>query len=154
MNRSKRCFKCNHVATFDQDPPLACPQCGAIYSKVEQAAQNTPAVPRPASGPVRRHEWPKLTEAPFIDQLRNQSNYPTFRSLVQFLYWFGIVVGVLVAVGAAISLFKGHIVPGLISIASAIAIAFFAKVGKEISLMMCDLSDAAVRIAASADERD
>ena len=41
---SKRCLKCNHVATFEAAPPLACPQCGAVYSKVEEALRNGPPV--------------------------------------------------------------------------------------------------------------
>lgn len=152
MNKTKHCFKCHHVATFEGAQPMACPECGAIYSKVEQAAQEGLTMHQPSrkTSPVRRPQTIVQGDVLFINQLRGESNYPNFRIVVKFWYWFGLVIGVLLAIGGAFTLFRGDVTPGLIGIAVAIAIVFFSKVAKEISLMVADLSDAAVRLAAQA----
>ena len=37
---TKQCLKCNHIVHFEGGPPMACPQCGAVYSKVEETLRN------------------------------------------------------------------------------------------------------------------
>ena len=47
----RKCLKCGHVNTAADGGYLeACPQCGAIYNKVERAAQTrADAIPRRAA---------------------------------------------------------------------------------------------------------
>lgn len=81
---SKRCLKCDHVATFEGTPPLACPQCGAVYSKVEEALRNGPPVRRrqEESPPPSRISNTALDMHAFAEQLRDESLYPAWRKIV------------------------------------------------------------------------
>lgn len=154
----KTCLKCghsNHAASGD--PLEACPKCGAIYSRVEAAwgAQPT-ASAHPSAAPASR---PVPTVAPvpvesveeFAIGLRMESLYPTFRSLVQLVYWLFVVLAVACFAGALVGawtgdgaarvgVFFGGVLMGLLWL-------IVAKVTREMSLMLADLADAAVRIA-------
>ena len=171
----RNCLKCghaNHEASGDELE--ACPSCGAIYSRVEAAWGARPMVsraPRPtgpaageaAAGAGASSPAPSPTSAArgagaaevsvevFAERLRLESLYPTFRSLVQLVYWLfvvlavvcfaGALVGAWNGVGAArVGTFFGGVVVGLLFL-------IVAKVSREMSLMLADLADAAVRIA-------
>ncbi|MDZ4282798.1 MAG: hypothetical protein U1C04_18790 [Hydrogenophaga sp.] len=152
---SKKCLKCGHAASFNGDAPLACPSCGAVYAKVEQAAQTAsvrPAAPRPAWPPSTRAMPGPKDHHDFARELRATSLYPTWRELVKWitrLWYAGAVIGFLAtAIGSSMAF-----APTLIAFGVALAIVIIARAGKELSLMLTDLSDAAVRLSAFADEQ-
>lgn len=156
MNRT--CLKCGRLnPSANGDALEACPGCGAIYSRVEAAwgARHAGAVP--AAAPSAARPAPPVAHEPaesvqeFAIGLRLESLYPTFRSLVQLVYWLfvmlavvcfaGALVGAWNGVGAArAATFFGGIVMGLVFLIAA-------RVTREMSLMLADLADAAVRIA-------
>lgn len=148
---SKRCLKCDHVATFEGTPPLAGPQCGAVYSKVEEALRNGPPVRRrqEESPPPSRISNTALDMHAFAEQLRDESLYPAWRKIVGLvtIVWYLVAV---VAFIIGILSTNGSFVGVLAGAGAAAFIALFARVGKELSLMVADLSDAAVYMAARA----
>lgn len=88
----------------------------------------------------------------FARKLRAATLYPTFRQLVGVYYGLGLVLTALCLLGGFITLFTtsgatriGGFLGGLFF---ALLWAVIAKVSKEMSLMLADLSDAAVLIAA------
>lgn len=153
---NKTCLKCGHSnPSASGDPLEACPGCGAIYSRVEAAWQSRPngASAGAAAPAALPQAWVEPAESvgEFAIGLRVESLYPTFRSLVQVVYWvwvllavvcFGVaLVGAWNGVGAArAGTFFGGVAMGLL-------ILIIAKVTREMSLMLADLADAAVRIA-------
>lgn len=155
MTQSKQCLKCGHSAQYDTDQPISCPSCGAIYSKVEQSLREGPA-PRPR--PVARLT-PTLSRSDepdhhaFAAQLRQESLYPTFRTVVKIAYWLGVLAAVLVAIGGIVTSFSAGASALIGGIAIGALIFVFAKVGKEMSLMLADLSDATIRSAAKTEAR-
>ena len=96
----------------------------------------------PAGGDVRA----------FVATMRAESLYPTWRTMVSLMTWLGYLAAVvtLVVTGATA---KGSGFQVLIGAGAAAAIAIFATLGKEFWLMMADLSDAAVRMAAVQERR-
>lgn len=154
----KTCLKCGH--SNDQasgDPLEACPKCGAIYSRVEaawgrQATASTQPSASPASTPV-----PAAAPAPaesveeFAIGLRLDSLYPTFRSLVQLVYWLFVVLAVVFFVGGLVGAWTGEGAArvGMFFAGAVFGLLFLivARVTREMSLMLADLADAAVRIA-------
>jgi len=159
---NKTCLKCGHPnPTASGDPLEACPSCGAIYSRVEAAwgvrpnganagaAATTPAHAAPAAPVAPPAEADTVGE--FAVWMRLESLYPTFRSLVQLVYWLFVVLAVVCFAGALVGAwngagasrvgtFFGGLVLGLLFL-------IVAKVSREMSLMLADLADAAVRIA-------
>lgn len=161
--RIKQCLKCNHSAAYEGAQPEACPACGAIYSKVEEALQNGTATrPRPQPSAPEINYFKAAPTAPgstgpdvhaFAEQMRAESLYPAWRKIVGFFTLFGYLVAALVLVGALIS-GKGSLLAMLAGAGTAAVIALFAKVGKELSLMLADLSDATVHLAAKSQDRE
>ncbi len=171
MSNPRSCKKCGHLHLQATHGELeACPECGAIYSRVEaaikegKAAAFTPQAPKPKPIPVAQPEPPPqaaapaapapikpfepvIAQRPYIEELREQSNYPTFRSFVGFCTGFGYLIAGLVAVAALLSLPTNNSSAGGIGIALAILIFILTKFGKEAALMLADLSDAAAIIA-------
>ena len=101
----RKCLKCGHINSASTGDALeACPQCGAIYSRVEAALaaraaagpNSVPARPMPPSQPpaqptARRPQSrteKELDVADFAETMRSASLYPTFRSLIKVFYWF------------------------------------------------------------------
>lgn len=156
---NKTCLKCGHPnPNASGDPLEACPSCGAIYSRVEAAwgvrpngasAGAAAAAPVPPVAPAPAAEVAPVGE--FAVWMRLESLYPTFRSLVQLVYWLFVVLAVVCFAGALVGAwngvgaaragtFFGGVVVGLLFL-------IVAKVSREMSLMLADLADAAVRIA-------
>ena len=161
---TKQCLKCNHIASFDGAPPLACPQCGAIYSKVEEALRaNAPLRPPRSSHPssgfahtepprsLRSANATPATEEPdvhaFARRMRGESLYPAWRKIVGLVTILWYVVAVVALIIGIVST-KGSFVGVLAGAGTAAFIALFARIGKELSLMVADLSDASVYMAA------
>ncbi|WP_287365160.1 hypothetical protein [Thauera sp.] len=148
----KTCLKCGHAnESATGDPAEACPSCGAIYSRVEAAWS---ATPRPATANNVRTFSPErdeLVEA-FAERLRGESLYPVFRSLVGVIYVVWMVLAALAVLAGVVAAWKssGAAAFGslLLGVFLGVFFAVIAKVTREVSLMLADLSDAAVHIAA------
>lgn len=165
MNQ-KKCLKCGHVASYEGPQPDACPGCGAIYRKVEEvaaAAQNghTPKTTRNSgfspsvlpTRPTQKARSPQDDLEWFVSEMRSNSLYPTWRELVKWATWFGYAMAIIVLIGAAIGFKNGQIGAAAVGVGVALLIAVVARVSRELSLMMADLADAAVRQAASSGTR-
>lgn len=153
MISRKQCLKCGHNAQFEEEPPLACPQCGAVYAKVEQALREGQA---PRAQPVVRQTIARppandVDHHAFAELLREESIYPTFRTVVKIAYWVGVLAAVAIAVGGVMASFSTGAAALIGGIAVGALVFVFAKVAKEMSLMLADLSDATVRTAAQAE---
>lgn len=83
--------------------------------------------------------------------MREQSLYPAWRKIVGFFTLLGYIVAALTLVGGVVAA-KGSPMAAIVGVVSAAVIALLAKVGKELSLMLADLSDATVRLAASRED--
>ena len=177
MQNPRSCKKCGHLNLQATHAELeACPECDAIYTRVEAAIKEgktviptpkavqppppvTPvpaAVKTPQAIPTAPTTPPPIPAAPvqrtpvtrpYIEELREQSNYPTFRSFVGFCTGFGYIIAAIVAIGALMALTTRSAGAGGIGIALAIFIFILTKFGKEAALMLADLSDAATVIA-------
>ena len=88
-----------------------------------------------------------MSSSSYVEELRSKSIYPTFRSFVGILYWLGVAIALLVLIfGVATGLKTGaSVVIG--SVVSSILIFVLARVSKEMSHMLADLSDATVDMA-------
>lgn len=157
--KTKQCLKCGHIASFDTEPPLACPSCGAIYSKVEEAMRTGTSV-RPSQFPTEpesRLAKTPTTQVPDVDvhefaqQMRAESLYPAWRKIVGFFTIIGYIVAALILIGALIGA-KSSMAALPVGIVAAALVALFTKVSKELSLMLADLSDATVHMAARSKE--
>ena len=160
----RKCLKCGHVnATASGDNMEACPSCEAIYSRVEAAFAARAAGERPisarSSSPPSTFGSSRITQRSgdvdvhaFAEVLRSESLYPTFRSLVKLFYWFFIALAVLCGISTLVLLFTGSGVGRIGGVIAGVFMTLFfvliAKLTSETSLMLADLSDAAVRIAA------
>lgn len=159
MNQ-KKCLKCGQTTSYSGAVPLECSACGAIYQKVE-AARNAavsgePSRPleRPTERAAPRASTPKrstsYSHAPehkaFAEVMRSESLYPTWREIVKWITFFWYAVAALGLIGTAIGSGMGK--STFIALFVAILIVIFARAAKELSLMLTDLADAAVRMAA------
>ena len=166
---TRQCLKCRHVGDVEDSPAAACPSCGAIYAKVEarahaastngqarkpEAATARAPVSAPAVDFVLDDDPPAraaLTARPFIDALRAGSNYPTFRAFVRFFYVVGLVLAVVMAIGAVSSLFLGSGIASFgaffFGVVGAVVLALLARLFKETWLMLADAADAVVHLA-------
>lgn len=156
----KVCLKCRHKTQYEGTPPTACESCGAIYLKVEEALRGDPASQAAAMAPdgrfsrppdKRRSSFGRQTGVDvqvFADRMRSESLYPTWRELVKW----GTRLGYALAIGFLIfglySLFQGNIKTGSGFLGSALTFAIATRIWRELSLMVTDLADAAVRSAA------
>lgn len=166
----RRCLKCDHLNPAADGGDLeSCPKCGAIYSRVEAmaAAKGIEAVRRPRREPTL--EAPADPAPIFSDRveltspggsdfhafaavMRGQSLYPTFRGLTQVGHWLATALALLCLASGLISFFYGSGGMGTMGLLAGVGLALFiyiaSRVLKEMCLMLADLSDAAVRLAA------
>lgn len=136
------CIKCGHINPAATGSAAdACPKCGVIYAKAQQPM--APVVRRPVASS-------KLEQSPnqFIDDLRENSIYPTFRSVINLGYVLGLVLAVLLTLGGLVGGYKaGSVSTAFGAVFAAIVIAVIARFMKEASLMLADMSDATVLMA-------
>jgi hypothetical protein len=173
MSTARTCHKCSHIHPLAQNSDTeACPQCGAIYARVEAAllagklrsASTSPPSSVDADS-VMPSAWPTSNgrprsptrgrKTPFIETLRDQSHYPTVRSMLQIFTLVGYVLWGLGG-GAAVI---GAIMARQTMLAFGIAfltllMIVIIRVSKELVLMLADLSDAAVFTAAALSRSD
>lgn len=152
---SKRCLKCDHVASFEGIPPLACPQCGAVYSKVEEALRNGPPVRRRPEerAPASRISDAALDVHAFAERMREESLYPFWRKLVGLVTILGYALAAILLVASFIAMSKASVTAGMVGIGMAVFVAVITRVGKEASLMLADLSDATIHLAAKSQDQ-
>lgn len=107
---------------------------------------------RPPSRPTppTRRKTRTLDTHEFAEQLRANSVYPTFRSVVGLAYIFGIIIAVGTALlGLFTAYSTGAGVKGFVfAIFMGLLIFAISKVAKEMSDMLADLSDATLTMAA------
>lgn len=152
----RTCLKCDHPnADASGDELEACPSCGAIYSRVEEAM----AAGRPvARARAKEPEWATAQDSGdglpvdrFAVRMREDSLYPTFRNLILIFYWVLVLIAVFSFIGSGVTLFSGSGETKWIGVIVGLFFGLFflvvARVMREVSLMMADLADAAVRIA-------
>lgn len=162
---TRHCYKCGH----DNEAPTgdsleACPQCGAIYTRVEayMRAQKKKLhkTPQPVVSTVQTdyddeeydYEYTKpANNDSFIEYLRANSLYPNFRGVVSFFYWITVGSAGLILLSGLIAAFKGWggVYSFFVSFFIALFMTVFAKAGKELSIMLADMADASVFTAAS-----
>lgn len=160
---NKTCKKCGHVATYEGGAPQACPACGAIYAKVEEAlraaAEGRASAARVASAPnapaalgLRAAPAAEASDPPdvhaFAARMRRESLYPAWRNIVGIFTLLGYGMAAIVLIGGVVAAFQGSVAAGVIGMSVSLFLAIAAKVSRELSLMLADLSDASVRMAA------
>lgn len=159
----KTCKKCGHTATYNGLEPQSCPACGAIYAKVEEAlrAAADARASRNAAAAAQNSRLPSSQAADiqgdargvvdvhaYAASMRDDSLYPFWRKLVGIVTILGYIMAVILLIAAFITISKVSVTAGLVGIVLAVFVAVMARVGKEASLMLADLSDASVRLAA------
>lgn len=162
MTNAKVCLKCKHKTRFEGQAPTACEACGAIYRKVEEAMRARPtgaedSAYRDSEAPTQR---PALasTRAParaaretalheFVEIMRLESLYPTWRELVKWFTRLGYAVAVVVFVMGIFAMRAESTWASVSLFIAALVVAVMARVSRELSLMVADLADAAVRTA-------
>ena len=148
----RKCLKCSHVNSQASGDELeGCPECGAIYSRVE-AAWGARPVARPAAAAAPLDA--EVSVEDFAERMRRSSLYPTFRNLVEVLHWVLLLLAAFVFVGGLLGAWQGQGAAAVGSFFFGLTFGLFfvvvARVSREMSLMLADLSDAAVRIASRA----
>lgn len=149
----KTCRKCGHTTTYAPTSlePQSCMECGGIYRKVEEAFQRA-AEGRPSQLPRASVFSRVAATAPsghraYIEVLRSESLYPTWRQLVTLVAIFWYLLAAAALVGGVMA-FKESFYAGLGGLGMALFLAIVGRVGKELAFMLADLSDATVRMAA------
>ena len=152
---ARTCLKCgqsNNLATGDQLE--ACPKCGAIYSRVEAAMNSGFSVSTFDSKATASNSAARSSSSDphsFAERMREESIYPTYRSLTNAIYILGLCFAALWVLGGVVSIFTSEGVSRffapLVAIFLAIVTVFFSKLFREVSLMLCDMSDASIRTA-------
>lgn len=142
----RTCLKCGHENEAASGTELeACPLCGAIYSRVAAAATTVRA-----STPGPRARRPMSLQE-YVDSMRDDSIYPTFRQVVNAFGVVGYLLALVAGLGAIYTLLKINIAAGISGLAFAIFLVIVTRLGKEMSLMLADASDALVRLASRQD---
>lgn len=152
----RTCLKCGHSNTLASgDQFEACPKCGAIYSRVEAAMNSGFSVStfdsKATASKTGSSRSSNSDPHSFAEKMREESIYPTYRSLTNAIYILGLCFAALWAIGGIIALFVGdgggRFGGFSIGVILAIVTVFFSKLFREVSLMLCDMSDASIRTA-------
>ena len=169
----RRCLKCGRVnAQAVGSATEACPTCGAIHSRVEAMAARSEseaphrpappgaapreAVPVPKPRPnATPHDTEPTNLAAFAVKMRAATLYPNFRLWEKLLYFVSVAVCFMGAISAGIVVVSlgGRAVGICAGVLVFLLMQFFAAIAIELSIMLADLSDAAVRLAARDSEQ-
>lgn len=167
------CLKCGHVnpaATGSETE--ACPQCGAIYARVKAAmasrqpmrsshgadsgfsARSGAPAAQPKS-PPKVHRYTGHAPGPFIDQLRDGTHYPAFRTVVRLAMFFGYVLAVCCLIGGFFTMFgrDGTFWHLLIGAGVGALVFLLTRIWFELTVMIVDIADASVRTAENSEQR-
>lgn len=148
----RQCLKCQHVANVPGLPTDECPQCGAIYTRVEEHLRNKQAgaiAPTPKPQAQRRAQH--STRLSYVEDLRNETLYPTSRWWVNLVHTIITVVCAVGAIGALFVLTKS-VAAGLAALAVLLVVWLTSRIAKEMCQMIVDLCDASVRTAYQAEQ--
>lgn len=164
----KTCVKCGHVnpraSVADSE---ACPSCGVIYAKalatgvrpVRRAAPQSGfgapsgyVASRNQAGADEMDNLDVARRADFVIRMRAQSLYPTVRTLVKVGHWVAMVLAAFVMIAGLVGARGAGAFAILVAAGAAAVIVIVSFAVRELSLMLADLSDAAVRMAAKADQ--
>lgn len=147
----RTCVKCGfeNTAAVVADTS-GCPSCGAIYAKAQPtAARRAGPASVPASSRFRAtSSGGDMQRAAFIDELRGESQYQATRAFAGLGYYVGFALGALLFLVGVVQLFSSGVVGGVLTIALAVAVVFVSHVFRQGTLMVCDMADAMVRMAA------
>jgi len=140
----KKCLKCQHNANVPGLTTDACPQCGAIYAKVEEYLRNNQAAvpPRRASAAVAQ-----TGRDVFIAQLRQDSLYPTARWWTNLVHAIVTIMCIIFGVGSLAAIGNGFVGGALIVLVFIVLLWLASRVMKELTQMFIDMCDASVRTA-------
>lgn len=162
----KTCKKCGHVAAYAGVEPVSCPSCGAVYAKVEsalraaaeaRAARAAAPVPSarafasPSAGRSSSDASPDLDVQAFAERMRSESLYPNWRRLVGVYRWIGYAVAIVILITGLVAIYGGAAGTGLAVVVAGIVTLVIVRAMVELSLMMADMSDATVRLAAQSE---
>ncbi len=144
----RMCMKCGHVDRTEPTPE-ACPKCHTAYPRPTMSTPSTSRAARQtgefASSTLRRgpsDEGGRRRQ--FLSAIRAQSHYPAFRAIVGLFHWLLIAVAVIALVSALLS-GDGLAIAGALTGGAILVIV--ARVGRDVSLMMADLTDTTVWMA-------
>lgn len=91
--------------------------------------------------------------ADFVVIMRGESLYPAWRELVKWFTWLGYAVALLLLLSGVAAAFSGSPGSGGGLVVGAVIAAVLARVWQDLSLMVADLADAAVRTAFNSEPR-
>ena len=144
------CIKCGHVNPAATGLATdTCPKCGVIYAKAQPPI--APIRPRVVASPVASSVASSNGDRSlnvFVEDLRERSIYPTFRSVINSAYVVGLVFAGLLALGGLIGGYNtGSVGTAFGLVFAALFVIAIARFMREASLMLADLSDATMLIA-------
>lgn len=167
------CLKCGHVnlvATGSETE--ACPQCGAIYARVKAAMASGQSVrsaksadsgfparnggpAAPPKPPPKVHRYTGHAPGQFIDQLRDGTLYPAFRTVVRLGQFFGYILAVCCLIAGFFSMFgrDGTFWHLLIGAGTGALVFLMTRIWFELTVMIVDIADASVRTAENSEQR-
>ncbi len=150
----RKCLKCQHVANVPGLPTDECPQCGAIYTKVEAYLQSkqSAAIASLQKTPANRRSQSDARAA-YVEDLRNETLYPTARWSVNLVHTIFTVLCAIGVIGGLFALTKSLAV-GLTALCVSILLWLTSRIAKEMSQMIIDLCDASVRTAFKAEQQN
>lgn len=86
----------------------------------------------------------------YLNHIRKNSAYPTFRGFVTFFTVVGDILAIIVAICSLFSGGGGMGVGGIVlGLLGAVVLALFVTVAREISLMLADIADATINFTGS-----
>jgi phage FluMu protein Com len=132
MNR--HCTKCNYInATATGEAYEDCPHCNTIYSNLPE-------------------DRPTHLVDQYAKVMRDQTLYPAFRSWVKVNYFVWNLFAALSLIAGLAVLMIGRGESSVLGLLVGVFLAFFfhflGKVSSELTIMLADMSDATVRVAA------
>lgn len=143
----RKCLKCNHSANMPGLATDECPQCGAIYAKVEQHIRSLQDGTAPAVAKTQSQRRAQTSNRlSYVEDLRSETLYPTSRWWVNLVHTIITVVCVVGCIGGLI-LLKKSIAAGLVTLGVLLVFWLASRVAKEMCQMIIDLCDASVRTA-------
>lgn len=150
----RECIKCgavNRNASGADDE--ACPRCGAIYSKARavspQARRHDAAAHGASTRPGAESAYEEADHVGYVLVMRAATLYPTLRAVARVGHVVAMAVAALIAIGGMVALFTGRGAAALLGgLCGAALIAVIGRVWYESTIMLADLCDATVRVAA------
>lgn len=88
-----------------------------------------------------------------VSEIRSESAYPTFRAFIVVATGVGYLIAVLAALTGAVAGFgQGHLLALVVGCIAAVVIGLAVAIVRELSLMLADIADATLHMAAGSKE--